>query len=58
MDGKWVASGLQIFSAATFKVHKELPLPTTLVAFSKDSKEVCYFDWVNRVIAVLDVESK
>ncbi len=57
-DGKWVASGMQIFSAATFAVHKEIPLPTPLVAFSKDSKELCYFDWVNRVIAVMDVEGK
>jgi hypothetical protein len=57
-DGKWVATGAHLFGAASFQVSRELPLPTSLVAFSKDSKEVCYYDWVNRVIAVMDVEAK
>lgn len=57
-DGKWVASGTQMFNAATFAVHKEIPLPTPLVAFSKDSKQICCFDWVIKVIAVMDVEGK
>jgi hypothetical protein len=57
-DGKWVASGTHVFSATTLLVQKEVPLPSPLVGFSKDSKTLYYFDWANRVIAALDVEAK
>ena len=57
-DGKWAASGSHVFNAATFASRRALPLPTTMVAFSKDSKELYYYDWAHRSIAVIDVDSK
>lgn len=57
-DGKWVASGSHLFNAATFAVLRELPLPTTLVAFVRDSKELAYYDWVNHAIVTMEVEPK
>jgi len=57
-DGKWAASGTHVFNAATFASRQELPLPTSLVAFSKDSKQVYYYDWINRVITAVDLDTK
>ncbi len=57
-DGKWAASGSHLFNAATFALVRELPLPTSLVAFSRDAKELYYYDWVNRAVVATDVESK
>jgi hypothetical protein len=57
-DGKWVASGTHVFNAAGGAVHKELPLPCLLVAFSKDSKQLAYFDRANGAIVTIDVEPK
>lgn len=55
-NGKWVCSGTHLFSAERFTVHKELPVPTLVLAFSKDSKLVHFVDWVGLQIAVLEVE--
>jgi tetratricopeptide (TPR) repeat protein len=57
-DGKWAASGTHLFNATAFTLRQELPLPTSLVVFSKDSKSLYYYDWVNRAIALLDIEAK
>jgi hypothetical protein len=57
-EGTWVATGKQVCSAATLAAQKELPIPSPLVAFSKDSKSVYFFDWINLAIGVMDVESK
>jgi hypothetical protein len=57
-DGKWVASGTQLWNAATFTVLRELPIPSPLVAFSRDSRKLYYYDWVSRAISTMDVESK
>jgi len=57
-DGKWAASGTLLYRMSTLGVVRELPLPTALVAFSKDSKEIYYFDWVNKGVSSISVESK
>jgi tetratricopeptide (TPR) repeat protein len=57
-DGKWAASPTHLYNAANYSVLKELPLPTSLLAFSKDSKELYCYDWVNRVVAIVEVAGK
>ena len=57
-DGQWVASGTHLFDATTFEVRRELPLPTPLAAFSKDSRELWTFDWGKKAISVLDIATK
>lgn len=57
-DGRWVATGLHLYNSATFAIHKELPLPSMMVAFSKDSRQLYYYDWVSHTISMLDVDSK
>ena len=54
-DGNWVATGTHVFNARNFTVHKEIPIPTPVLGFSKDSKALYYFDWVNKVIAPLEL---
>jgi hypothetical protein len=57
-DGKSAASPSFIFNAGTGAIRRELPLPTALLAFSKDGKELLYYDWVNRAIGIVDVDGK
>jgi hypothetical protein len=57
-DGKWAASGTHLFNTATFTTRQELPLPTSVVVFSKESKELCYYDWVKGVLTAIDVDAK
>jgi hypothetical protein len=55
-DGRWVATGTHVHHAEKLAVSRELPMPTPAVAFSKDSKTLWFYDFVNKVLMPLTLE--
>lgn len=49
-DGRWAATGTHLFDVARRLPPVELPMPTTAMCFSKDSKTLWFFDFVNKVL--------
>ncbi|HZE96708.1 MAG TPA: hypothetical protein VE981_06765, partial [Planctomycetota bacterium] len=57
-DGRFAASVTHVFDMATFAVRQELPLPTSMVVFPKDSNDLYYYDWAQHAILVTRLEVK
>jgi S1-C subfamily serine protease len=57
-DGKWIATATHIYEGERFTVHKELPIPSAAMAFTKDSRTLYIWDITNRMILPVDVASK
>jgi S1-C subfamily serine protease len=55
-NGKWAVTGTHLYSAERYTVEGELPIPSLVMAFSKDSKTLWFFDFISRVLVPLPVE--
>ncbi|HYE99311.1 MAG TPA: trypsin-like peptidase domain-containing protein [Planctomycetota bacterium] len=56
-DGKWAANGTHVYEVERFTVSNELPLPSPSVGFTRDSKTVWLFDFVNKALIPFPVEA-
>jgi len=57
-DGKWVVNATHLYDGERFIVHKELPIPTTAMAFTSDSRTLWLFDASRKTLIPIELEPK